>query len=71
MSLAHPDRSRSLPVRLCDLKPEVLRHAAMLAARDEADPGMVDQILHAALCPSDRVFYVSESAIPILEKVAA
>lgn len=71
MSLQHPDRTRSLPVRLCDLKPEVLRHAAMLAAKQETDPSEVDLILHAALCPSDHVFYVKADARPLLERIAA
>ena len=48
MSLQHSDGHRHLPVRLCDLKPEVLRHAALAAARQETDPTIVDLILHAA-----------------------
>lgn len=71
MSLLHPDRSRSLPVRLCDLDPHVLRHAAMVAARHETDPAMIDQILHAAVCPSDHVFYIAADAEPLLRKYAA
>jgi len=70
MSLQHSDGHRHLPVRLCDLKPEVLRHAALMAARQETDPTIVDLILHAALCPSDHVFYVHASAAPILRQAA-
>ena len=71
MSLQHPDRHRHLAVRLCDLKPEVLRHAALIAARQETDPNEVDLILHAAVCPSDHVFYIHASAAPILRQSAA
>lgn len=71
MSLSLPDRGRTLPVRLCDLRPEVLQHAARLAARNETDPDAAFALLNAALRPSDRVFYVSDTARDLLDEIAA
>jgi hypothetical protein len=71
MSLTHPDRSRSLPVRLCDIDPHVLASAARRAARDETDPAKIDELLWAATRPSDRVYYVGADAAPMLQHLQA
>lgn len=58
-------------MRLCDIDPNVLRHAALMCARDESDPDMAATIMHLAVCPSDRVFYVEASAAEQLARIAA
>lgn len=66
-----PDARRRVPVRLCDLKPEALLAAAWEANRHEQNELERQEILLAAIAPSDDVHWVSESARAILDQVAA
>lgn len=58
--------SRSLPIRLTDLHPEVRAAAARRLARLEADPNMILDLLAAAANPSGETYYVHRSALPML-----
>lgn len=62
---------RRIPVRLCDVRRDVLWRAALEAARRESDRRQADLILHAALCPSDRVYWVDAGARPLVDRIAA
>lgn len=69
MTLTVPSECRPLPVRLCDVRLEVRLHAARQVIARE--PGSRDEMMGVAWQPSNLTYYVSESALPILLKVAA
>lgn len=71
MTLTVPSSRRSLPVTLRQVPEPVRFGAAQQAARRLA--GEVDplDLIYAALFPSDRVYWVAESARPMLERWAA
>lgn len=60
-----------VPVRLADLPLEVRLEGAQAANRVEQDPQERVEILFAAMFPSEHVYWVSESARPLLEQIAA
>lgn len=60
-----------VPVCLRDVPPEVRLDAARDASRIEKDEHERLEILLVALDPSDRTYWVSESARPMLERWAA
>jgi hypothetical protein len=64
VTLSRPSELRVLPVRLDRIRPDVRYRAALEYPGDGA-------VLHAALYPSDTVFYVALEAWPILKRVAA
>jgi hypothetical protein len=66
-----PDTRRCVPVRLVDIDLEARLAGAREANRWEKGEWEKQEILLAALSPSDHVYWVSESALPILEQVAA
>lgn len=65
------DGRRRVPVRLCDLRPAVLLEAAWEWNRFEQGELERQEVLLAAVCPSDRVFWVAESARPVLDAALA
>lgn len=60
-----------VPIRLVDLPLDIRLEGAREAARVEPDPDERNEILLAAIMPSDRVYWVAESARPIIERLAA
>lgn len=56
-----------VPVRLCDLPVDVRLDAASVAARIERDECERLELLLAAIEPSDTVYWLSESARPVLD----
>ncbi len=64
MTLTQPSEERLLPVRLDRIRPDVRWAAAHEYPGDGA-------VLHAALFPSETVYWISPSAWPILRSVAA
>lgn len=57
-----PDRRRCVPVRLVDIELEVRLEGAREANRYEAGDLERQEILFAAIAPSENVYWVSESA---------
>lgn len=68
---APPDKRRCVPIRLCDLNRDVLLAAAWEANRFEQGDHEKQEILLAAVFPSSRVHWISESARGILDQAAA
>ena len=67
MSLREPSQRRQLPVRLCDIRRDYLcTKAASLAARE---PANALDIIAAAVMPSDRTYFVHESARPLYDRI--
>jgi hypothetical protein len=69
VTLTVPSESRTLPVRLDLIRPEVRYNAAQQIARRQPEDGA--ECLHAALFPSSTVYFVALEALPILRAVAA
>lgn len=67
--LSRPSESRSLPVCLRSIRPEVRFKAAREVTARE--PGWGPELLAAAAAPSSTVYYVQESAWMRLAQVAA
>lgn len=63
MTLSTPSLTRILPVRLDRIRPEVRWRAAQKIAADTPADGA--ECLHAALFPSDRVYWVALEAAEI------
>lgn len=59
MPLDHPSARRQVPVRLCDVPVDVRLMAAREAMRGEQDPVVCQDLLVAALVPSDHVYFVA------------
>ncbi|HEY7620302.1 MAG TPA: helix-turn-helix transcriptional regulator [Solirubrobacteraceae bacterium] len=68
--LQPPRRRLTLPVRLCDLSLDARLAGAREAARTWRDPNDRAEILLAALTPSTTVYWLAESARPLLEQLA-
>lgn len=66
-----PDRRRCVPIRLCDLRSDVLLAGAWEANRFEQGDLEKQEILLAAIFPSDRVHWISETARRLLDQAAA
>ena len=60
-----------VPFRLTDIDPQVRVDAVLEATKREKDPDERLAILLVAIHPSDRVYWLSESARPMLEAFAA
>lgn len=69
MSLTVPSERRRLPVRLTEIRCEERAAAARHAIRHGAGDPL--ELLHAALFPSDTVYWVALSAREQLERIAA
>lgn len=68
---SQPSVRRSLPVRLGDISIDARLAAAWEANRVEQGETERQEILFAALSPSEQVYWLAESARPLLERVAA
>lgn len=66
---SEPSIRRTLPVRLCDLPESVLIAGANEACRREHGDLERQELLVAALLPSDTVYWLAESAGPLLEQL--
>lgn len=67
--LEHESDCRPLPVRLCDIRAAVRYSAAQRIAATE--PAAGPEVLHAALFPSETVYWVNEDALMTLLQVQA
>lgn len=65
--LERPSDQRTLPVRLCDIRPEV----RMLATQEVPTQQRDDDVLAAAWQPSDETYYVSPGAASMLAEILA
>lgn len=65
--LDRPSAQRTLPVRLCDIRPSVL----LLATQDVPTSQRDGRVLAAAWEPSDTTYYVSPDAAELLSEISA
>jgi hypothetical protein len=69
VTLCQQTATRTVPVRLCDVGERVRVDAAIRCAN--SDPRNGPDLLFAALHPSDRVYWLSETCRPLVEELCA
>lgn len=68
MTLTRPSEERILPVRLTQIREQARLAAARSIAKREPSDGA--EVFFAAMFPSDTVYWIAPSALPILNRIS-